>query len=106
MSRLPHAPFVPLAGPARTTAPAHASFVPATAANRSAPATPAAPATITPAKPEPAVLTPAADHGSHPAPKLTFERDGDRITRILVHCGCGEVIPLDCRYADPGALSA
>lgn len=31
-------------------------------------------------------------------PKLTFQRDGDRITGIRIECGCGEVINLDCEY--------
>ncbi|HUR45592.1 MAG TPA: hypothetical protein VMZ27_06880 [Candidatus Saccharimonadales bacterium] len=32
------------------------------------------------------------------APKITVQRDADRITRIQIHCSCGELIELDCQY--------
>lgn len=31
-------------------------------------------------------------------PTVTLEKDGERVTRIRVVCGCGEVIELDCEY--------
>ena len=31
-------------------------------------------------------------------PKVTFERDGDRITCIRIKCGCGHTIELACSY--------
>tara|TARA_B100000674_G_scaffold481218_1_gene481746 strand:+ start:487 stop:864 length:378 start_codon:yes stop_codon:yes gene_type:complete len=51
----------------------------------------------------------AAAPGSAPAVKDSTEtdqhefkvqiiRDGDRITKMLVQCKCGETIPLDCIY--------
>ena len=37
-------------------------------------------------------------------PTMTFERDGDRVARIKIHCPCGHIIELACDYAD-GALA-
>ncbi|MBM3879963.1 MAG: hypothetical protein FJ387_09625 [Verrucomicrobia bacterium] len=38
-------------------------------------------------------------HESHPAePKITLERDADRVTHIVIACGCGKVIRLECVY--------
>ena len=36
----------------------------------------------------------------HPSgePKVTLERDGDRVSRIRIECSCGETIDLDCAY--------
>ena len=31
-------------------------------------------------------------------PKITFERDGDRVTRIRIQCSCGHTLELDCAY--------
>ncbi|MBI5386124.1 MAG: hypothetical protein HZA90_15750 [Verrucomicrobia bacterium] len=31
-------------------------------------------------------------------PKVTLQRDGDRVTRIQVICACGQQIELDCVY--------
>jgi hypothetical protein len=36
--------------------------------------------------------TPPAGH----EPKITLEREGDRVTRIKVQCVCGHTIELDC----------
>ena len=33
-------------------------------------------------------------------PKVTLERDGDRISSIRVHCSCGQVLDLACIYGD------
>lgn len=41
---------------------------------------------------------PSASAGSAGQPQVTVERQGDRISRIIVTCSCGEVIELDCRY--------
>ncbi len=41
---------------------------------------------------------PSAAPGSAGQPQVTVERQGDRISRIIVTCSCGEVIELDCRY--------
>lgn len=31
-------------------------------------------------------------------PRVEFEKDGDKITRILIECSCGQMILLDCVY--------
>jgi len=31
-------------------------------------------------------------------PKITLERDGERVTRIIVQCPCGHTIDLACAY--------
>jgi hypothetical protein len=31
-------------------------------------------------------------------PKVTLERDGDRVTRIHIQCACGQTLELDCAY--------
>jgi hypothetical protein len=31
-------------------------------------------------------------------PTVTFERDGDFVRQIRIHCTCGDVIELDCSY--------
>lgn len=36
--------------------------------------------------------------GSACEPRVTVQRDGDRVTGIQVHCSCGEVIELACVY--------
>lgn len=41
---------------------------------------------------------PAGPHPEHGEPRVTVERDGERITRIHVHCACGRVLDLACDY--------
>ena len=31
-------------------------------------------------------------------PKVSLQRDGDRVTQIRIQCVCGQVIELDCLY--------
>jgi len=31
-------------------------------------------------------------------PRVTVQRDGDRITHLRVHCSCGQVLDLACVY--------
>jgi hypothetical protein len=31
-------------------------------------------------------------------PRVTLQRDGDRVASIRIHCGCGQVIELACVY--------
>jgi hypothetical protein len=31
-------------------------------------------------------------------PKITLERDGERVTRITIQCACGRTIELACAY--------
>lgn len=38
---------------------------------------------------------PAAADGT----RIECVRQGDRITRVIVHCACGERIEIDCLYA-------
>jgi hypothetical protein len=45
--------------------------------------------------------TPPNAHGE---PTMTFERDGDRVARIKIHCPCGHIFELACDYAE-GALA-
>lgn len=35
---------------------------------------------------------------NHGAPKITFQKDGERITQIRVQCPCGQIIELNCVY--------
>ena len=41
---------------------------------------------------------PKPEHSAHGKPTVTLERKGKRIVGIKVHCGCGEVIELQCNY--------
>jgi len=61
----------------------------------SKPFTPIVPANI-PASP--LAPQPSAAHASHPQPRVTLKRDGDRVTHIIVHCMCGQTIELACEY--------
>jgi hypothetical protein len=38
---------------------------------------------------------PETAHGT----RIECIREGDRITRLIVHCACGEHIEIDCLYA-------
>ncbi len=38
----------------------------------------------------------AAPHAH--APKVSLQREGDKVTRIEITCSCGQVIDLDCIY--------
>lgn len=97
MKRPALTPFVPLTGPAPQPAAGSSARFVATV--------PPAPAGQAPSAPAPAPATAPTPHAHPGAPRLTFQRDGDRITRILVHCSCGEVIPLDCRYTESDMLT-
>jgi hypothetical protein len=35
---------------------------------------------------------------NHGQPKITFQKEGDRITQIRVQCPCGQIIELNCLY--------
>lgn len=45
-------------------------------------------------------------HESHGKPTVTLERKGKRVVGIKVHCGCGEVIELQCHYPSKDAPEA
>ncbi|MBI3415011.1 MAG: hypothetical protein HY043_06765 [Verrucomicrobia bacterium] len=32
------------------------------------------------------------------SPKITLQRDGERVAQIRIQCGCGHVIDLECEY--------
>lgn len=55
---------------------------------------------VTPAIPVPAAipLAPAPRITPECEPKITLEREGDRITHILVQCSCGKVLTVACEY--------
>jgi hypothetical protein len=42
----------------------------------------------------------ASDEKSGHQPALTWIKEGDRILRLQINCKCGEVIEIDCMYAD------
>lgn len=79
-------------------------FVPSVPTPSAASATPPfAPTNATPTPPPPpapaAAAAPAREpHLAHGKPVVTLQRDGDKVTRIRVQCGCGETIDLDCVY--------
>ncbi len=35
---------------------------------------------------------------SLPQPRVTFKRDGDRVTHICIQCACGQELELACVY--------
>ena len=49
---------------------------------------------------QPMAVTPVSGHSCASAsePRVTLERDGDRVSRIRVECACGQVIVLVCEY--------
>jgi hypothetical protein len=42
--------------------------------------------------------TPAQSQHANHAPKISVQRDGDKITKIQITCTCNQVIELDCIY--------
>mgnify|MGYP001320973193 CR=1 FL=1 len=36
--------------------------------------------------------------GETPPPTIELERDNNTVSRVKVHCGCGQTIALDCMY--------
>jgi hypothetical protein len=90
----PFQPFTPSRGnsrppgqPLRLSVLAHAGGAPLPGPARIEPTLPPQP----PAGPPP----PAAEAGRR-EPQVTIERDGDRITRILIRCSCGQLHELLC----------
>lgn len=49
-----------------------------------------------PSAPPPVSPPPAAAEAGRREPQVTIERDGDRITRILIRCSCGQLHELLC----------
>ena len=55
----------------------------------------------------PAVAAPVAAHAGNCEPKVSLQRDGNRVTAIHIQCSCGQVIDLSCVYdAAPAAQPA
>jgi hypothetical protein len=54
-----------------------------------------APAAFIPAAARPALKK----HAESDATRIECVREGDRVTRIIVVCACGERIEIDCLYA-------
>ena len=52
----------------------------------------------------------AAGDANHRAaicePRVTVQRDGDRVAGIRIQCSCGQVIDLACAYLDAAAPKA
>lgn len=88
--------FTPLAVPAATRSGEGSAFRPKVIAQANS--TPA----FIPFKPapRPAPEPPPALHPPHAGspPKITLERDGERVTHIRIACACGEVFELACDY--------
>ena len=40
----------------------------------------------------------AAHSGKTCDPRVSIQREGDQVTGIRIHCGCGQVIDLACIY--------
>ena len=40
----------------------------------------------------------SAPAGETAQPTVTLQHDGGKVTRIRIHCACGQVIDLDCVY--------
>jgi hypothetical protein len=43
----------------------------------------------------------AADGKKNCEPRLSLQRDGERITSVRVQCSCGQVMELACVYDEP-----
>ncbi len=52
-------------------------------------------------------LRPAALHGANGAekktcePRVTVQRDGNRVTHLRIQCTCGQIMDLACVYDEP-----
>lgn len=51
---------------------------------------------------EPAGIRDAAESSSklhvHRAPAVEVLKDGERVTHLIVRCGCGETVTIECQY--------
>ncbi len=52
---------------------------------------------LTLAAPASSAFVPITPH-AHATPTISVQKDGDRITHIIVRCTCGQVINLECGY--------
>lgn len=44
---------------------------------------------------------PAADKKKFCEPRISVQRDGDRVTNIRIQCTCGQVMDVACVYDEP-----
>jgi hypothetical protein len=87
----PHTePFVPLSFAGQKTAPRKEGHV--TVVNQPANAKAFQPLETS------AQAAVAAAHGQNCQPRVSVQREGDRVSLISVHCSCGQVIELACEY--------
>jgi hypothetical protein len=58
------------------------------------------PGNVQPFRPlgHPATLAAAALHDSACEPRISIQREGDRVSSIQVQCSCGQLIELACVY--------
>lgn len=49
-------------------------------------------------------MEPGAPGTRNCEPRVTLQRDGDRITHIHVQCACGQTLELACVYDEPQPL--
>jgi hypothetical protein len=49
----------------------------------------------------PAASAEAANDKKNCEPRLSLQRDGERITSVRVQCSCGQVMELACVYDEP-----
>ncbi len=97
-------PFIPLFGGG---SPAGTAAAPGNGRLNSLASAPEKPSFIPSLVAVPAAATPVSAttglHCSAPAgetaqPTVTLQHDGGKVTRIRIHCACGQVIDLDCVY--------
>jgi hypothetical protein len=91
------------------------SFVPLTAAPAPAVAREFRVAVLNGANPEKKAafhslepLRPAAGTGAEKKicePRVTVQRDGDRVTHLRIQCTCGQIMDLACVYEEPPAAA-
>ena len=49
--------------------------------------------------PTPAAASP--NHKKHCEPRVSVQRDGDRVASIRIQCTCGQVMDVACLYEEP-----
>lgn len=99
------ASFVPFApGPASPGQPSSASFQ-LTVLPQATEAVPFVPTSLTPgsthlcAKPSTGSQAEGGSvEGAPEGPEVTYEREGDRVSRIRIRCSCGQVVELNLSY--------
>lgn len=63
------------------------------------------PMAVTPESFVPPHLRNSSGNGSA-RPRVEIVRDGDRVMKILAHCPCGEIIEIECDYAENSTVSS